>query len=169
MKHFCYILRAVCANLLKRFIFAYMVRRNTKIPPGFPDTKIKRFNKYPVVVCACVHTCIRAHVRMGPLHHHRSTGRATRTQAHGLLKRFTAKMPLCNCLTINEIKYFFKFFLQLKKISVTLPSAIGKNTRRRQEVLDIRKHRKPKGCLYDRQAGGHARNDLAPLDGGQCE
>lgn len=45
---------------------------------------------------------------------------ATQIQGHGLLKRFTAKMPIYKCLIINEIKYFFKFFLQLKKIAVTL-------------------------------------------------
>ena len=80
-------------NLLKRFIFTSWVLRNTKIPPGCREEKTKRFNKYPVVVCACVHT--------------RARMVATPTQAHGLLKRFTAKMPLCKYLIINEIKYFF--------------------------------------------------------------
>lgn len=60
MKHFCYILSSACAmfwhNLLKRFIFASCIPRKAKIPPGCRKPKTKRFNKYPVVVCACVHT-----------------------------------------------------------------------------------------------------------------
>lgn len=117
MKHFCYILGSACAvfwhNLLNRFIFASCIPRRTKILPVCREEKTKRFNKYPVVVRACVPACIRTHVRMV------ATG-ALPTQGHGLLKRFTAKMPLCNCLIFNKIKYFFKFFLQLKKIAVTL-------------------------------------------------
>lgn len=119
MKHFCYILSSACAmfwhNLLNRFIFASYIPRRTKIPPGCREDKTKRFNKYPVVVCACVYTCIRARVSgcIGS-HRHRSTGRATRCTAR-LLKRFTAKMPLCKCLIINKIKYFLKFFLVVKE------------------------------------------------------
>lgn len=66
MKHFCYIPGTACAvfwhNLLNRFIFSYLVRSNTNIPPGCREEKTKRFNKYPVVVCACVHTYARAWV-----------------------------------------------------------------------------------------------------------
>lgn len=67
MKHFCYILSSACAmfwhNLLKRFIFAYLVRSNTKIPPGCRESKTKRFNKYPVAVCACVHAYVHTRAR----------------------------------------------------------------------------------------------------------
>ena len=86
--------------------------------------------------------CLRAYVRawVGALVT-TATGvqETTQIQGHGLLKRFTAKMPLCNCLIINKIKYFLKFFLQLMKITVTLPSETGNNTRV-QKVIDIRKH-----------------------------
>lgn len=68
-------------------------------------------------LCACIH----ARACVGALEA-TATGEpeATQIQGHGLLKRFTAKMPLCKCLIINKIKYFLKFFLQLMKITVTL-------------------------------------------------
>lgn len=69
MKHFCYILSSACAvfwhKLLNRFIFASWIPRGTKIPPGCREPKTKRFNKYPVVVCAYVHTCARAYGATG--------------------------------------------------------------------------------------------------------
>ena len=80
MKHFCYILSSACAmfwhNLLKRFIFAYLVRSNTKIPPGCREPKTKRFNKYMPCLRACVYTRARAYGS----HRHRSTGRSAGVQ-----------------------------------------------------------------------------------------
>ena len=111
--HTRFCLCSVLAQSIKSFYFCFLHFPENKELPGCREEKTKRFNKYPVVVRACVPACIRAHVRMV------ATG-ALQTQGHGLLKRFTAKMPLCNCLIFNEIKYFLKFFLHLKKIAVTL-------------------------------------------------
>ena len=144
MKHFCYILGSACAvfwhNILNRFIFASCIPRRTKTPPGCREPETKRFNKYPVVVRACVHTCARAHVS------HRSTPNPVTR----LLKRFTAKMPLCNCLIFNEIKYFLKFFLHLKKIAVTLQQKQGHKQQPRGDGASYRG--KPAVLTYRRRS-----------------
>ena len=58
---------------------------------------------------------IRAHVRIIA-----AGVQPPRQITSGLLKRFTAKIPLCKCLIINKIKYFFKFFCVLKKYDIPL-------------------------------------------------
>ena len=70
-------------NLLKRFIFAYLVRSNTKIPTGCREAKTKRFNKYLPCLHAYVHmrACVGALVAAPP--EHRESHQMHRTAYYG--------------------------------------------------------------------------------------
>lgn len=97
---------------------------------------------------AYVHTCARAY----------GSHRSTPNPVTRLLKRFTAKMPLCKCLIINKIKYFLKFFaIFFADKENGCNFAIGYRKQPYPRLFDIRKQRRPQGCCI-----GHSRQGDTP-------